>query len=135
MAYISHFGCNAYAMMEMKLSRKYYTVKQKKEIAQKILKYDISIPDAALIFGISTASASVWVREYLKEHPGEYKSVELKKRKIEQLCWNCKNAVPDMEGTKGCSWSRNLIPVPDCVYEKGEKGESYIVQCPLFVLG
>ena len=27
------------------------------------------------------------------------------------LCWRCKNAVPNMEKTCGCSWSRDFIPV------------------------
>lgn len=28
---------------------------------------------------------------------------------VEQLCWDCINAVPDIEGIKGCSWSRDFI--------------------------
>lgn len=27
------------------------------------------------------------------------------------LCWRCANAVPNSAGTRGCSWSRKLIPV------------------------
>ena len=27
------------------------------------------------------------------------------------LCWDCKHAVPDRDGEKGCSWSRRFIPV------------------------
>lgn len=27
------------------------------------------------------------------------------------LCWGCGNAVPDAEGERGCSWSREGRPV------------------------
>ena len=27
------------------------------------------------------------------------------------ICWECENAVPNKEGTKGCSWSEEFIPV------------------------
>ena len=27
------------------------------------------------------------------------------------LCWACANAVPNREGTRGCSWSRRFEPV------------------------
>lgn len=28
------------------------------------------------------------------------------------LCWTCENAVPSRDGSRGCSWSRGLQPVP-----------------------
>lgn len=27
------------------------------------------------------------------------------------LCWRCRNAVPDLDGRQGCSWSRHFEPV------------------------
>lgn len=66
------------------------------------------------------------------------------------LCWNCRNAVPDREGTRGCSWSRDFIPVEGwdatpqklaVYYGKSRKsrmrlGDSFIVQsCPKFEEG
>ena len=56
------------------------------------------------------------------------------------LCWDCANAVPDLEGKRGCNWSRNRQPVEGwdaipqlhstrtycyCSYE--------VVKCPQFV--
>lgn len=32
------------------------------------------------------------------------------------ICWKCRNAVPT--ATSGCSWSRDLVPVPGWVAEK-----------------
>ena len=53
------------------------------------------------------------------------------------LCWKCRNAVPT--ATSGCSWSRDLVPVPGWVAEKhqqksnGSIYEAYCVtSCPLF---
>ena len=45
--------------------------------------------------------------------------------KIPTICWECKNAVPNKEGTRGCSWSRKdeqksvngSVMVGNCVYE------------------
>ena len=61
------------------------------------------------------------------------------KRTKTTLCWDCKNAV------KGCSWSKDFIPVDGWKAKKtylrpGEKRgkpiESYIVEkCPQFVEG
>ena len=53
------------------------------------------------------------------------------------LCWKCLNAVPT--ATSGCSWSRDLVPVPGSVAEKhqqksnGSIYEAYCVDyCPEF---
>ena len=27
------------------------------------------------------------------------------------LCWTCRNAVPNLDGSRGCSWSKELKPV------------------------
>ena len=59
----------------------------------------------------------------------------------ETLCWKCANAVPNRDGTRGCSWSRKFVPVKgwkakkiktpctekfrDCSYE--------VLDCPEFV--
>lgn len=65
------------------------------------------------------------------------------------ICWACANAVPDEEGTRGCSWSREGRPVEGWVAERrdilvqatspgGEKKriESYqVITCPAFVPG
>lgn len=65
------------------------------------------------------------------------------------LCWGCGNAVPDAEGERGCSWSREGKPVEGWVAERrdilvqatspgGEKKriESYqVITCPAFVPG
>lgn len=34
------------------------------------------------------------------------------------LCWTCLNAVPDLEGTRGCSWSEELRPVDGWTVKK-----------------
>ena len=39
------------------------------------------------------------------------KMIERKMTMVETLCWSCKNAVPNLEQTRGCSWSRELVPV------------------------
>ena len=60
------------------------------------------------------------------------------------LCWRCANAHPNLEKTRGCSWSRKLIPVEGwkaekttvyCQRREGRKlDESYIVRsCPEFI--
>lgn len=53
------------------------------------------------------------------------------------LCWKCRNAMPT--ATSGCSWSRDLVPVPGWVAEKhqqksnGSIYEAYCVDyCPEF---
>ena len=65
------------------------------------------------------------------------------------ICWACANAVPDEEGTRGCSWSREGRPVEGWVAERrdiriqpkrpGEERravESYqVITCPEFVPG
>lgn len=65
------------------------------------------------------------------------------------ICWACANAVPDEEGTRGCSWSREGRPVEGWVAERrdiriqpkrpGEERravESYqVITCPAFVPG
>lgn len=61
----------------------------------------------------------------------------------ETLCWRCANAVPDREGTRGCSWSREGKLVEGWkaarrdirvgATESGKKAESYRVRkCPQF---
>lgn len=63
------------------------------------------------------------------------------------LCWKCANAVPNREGTRGCSWSKEFKPVEGWDAEKtvlftgywNSKRfgtDSYIVKsCPEFVEG
>lgn len=65
------------------------------------------------------------------------------------LCWGCGNAVPDEDGERGCSWSREGTPVEGWVAERrdiriqpkrpGEERrgvESYqVITCPAFVPG
>lgn len=65
------------------------------------------------------------------------------------ICWACANAVPDEEGTRGCSWSREGKPVEGWVAARrdilvqatrpggGKKPvESYqVITCPAFVPG
>ena len=59
------------------------------------------------------------------------------------LCWNCQKAVPNMDKTRGCSWSLHFIPVEGwdaervdvCCPSRTQKyQESYIVKsCPEFL--
>ena len=60
------------------------------------------------------------------------------------LCWHCANSVPNRAKTRGCSWSRELVPVEGWdaitteVYLQRKEGRpyatSYIVKsCPEFV--
>ena len=65
------------------------------------------------------------------------------------ICWSCANAVPDADGERGCSCSREGRPVEGCVAERrdiciqsahpGEERktvESYqVITCPEFVPG
>lgn len=51
------------------------------------------------------------------------------KDSTQTLCWDCQNAVPNKEGTRGCSWSRNLVPVDGII--TNEKGK--ITYCPEFI--
>ena len=65
------------------------------------------------------------------------------------ICWACGNAVPDADGERGCSWSREGNPVEAWVAERrdiriqprrpGEERravESYqVITCPEFVPG
>lgn len=68
----------------------------------------------------------------------------------ETLCWSCKNAVPDMEGKHGCSWSRKFEPVEGWetkvtkrktkLFAKGtyyyvEDEGIEVVKCPEFIKG
>lgn len=47
-----------------------------------------------------------------------------------QICWDCRNAVP--EGKYGCEWSRHFKPVPGWIAE--ETGLGYrIASCPKFI--
>lgn len=52
------------------------------------------------------------------------------------LCWFCKNAVPNKEGTVGCSWSREFKPVKGWKARKckNSNGDSYrVYECPELV--
>ena len=65
------------------------------------------------------------------------------------ICWACANAVPDADGERGCSWSREGKPVEGWVTERrdiriqpkrpGEERrgvESYqVITCPESVPG
>ena len=43
----------------------------------------------------------------------------MRKPKYSQsLCWICANAVPNADGTRGCSWSQELKPVEGWEAEK-----------------
>lgn len=68
---------------------------------------------------------------------------------VETLCWSCKNAVPNLEQTRGCSWSREFVPVKgwDAIettvgVTRFADGSRYytrepnylIIKCPEFVL-
>lgn len=67
----------------------------------------------------------------------------MKGRHNQTLCWRCANAVPDRDGTRGCTWSRSGVPVSGWEAVRrdlrlgrlsdGVKLESYRVQkCPCF---
>ena len=59
------------------------------------------------------------------------------------ICWNCANAVPNEDGTRGCNWSRNKMPVNGWEAElkllrlnPRTVTDSYVVKkCPEFVEG
>lgn len=67
------------------------------------------------------------------------------------ICWNCKNSVPNSEGTTGCEWSLELTPVPGWEAIEGTISTSYrdstgklhykkmptyrVIQCPRFKEG
>jgi len=53
----------------------------------------------------------------------------------DQLCWTCRNAVPDLKG-HGCSWSRKLVPVKGWTAEKSTsrgKDTWSVKKCPEYV--
>ena len=69
-------------------------------------------------------------------------------RITETICWQCANAVPSSDGSRGCPWSRSFQPVPGWSVRKRKisvcrwvnkknvyvKIETYHVKkCPLFV--
>ena len=69
-------------------------------------------------------------------------------RITETICWQCANAVPSSDGSRGCPWSRSFHPVPGWSAKKKRisvcrwvnkknvyvKIETYHVKkCPLFV--
>lgn len=124
----------------MAKTKKAFTIKEKNDIVRKMLKYNIPNSSAPILFDITPATASRWIRDYLAVHPedkklGAVSSNTIQRNQDEQLCWTCANAVPNADGTKGCSWSRSLVPVPGCTYTKGKKGEEYIETCPKYVFG
>lgn len=58
------------------------------------------------------------------------------------LCWSCQHAVPNYDGTRGCSWSREGKPVegwdadPTVIrgYRYTDDARSYHVKaCPQFL--
>lgn len=59
------------------------------------------------------------------------------------LCWKCQHAVPNKEGTRGCSWSRKFEPVKGWKAVQGSrnyypgtkiKTTSYtVLECPEFL--
>lgn len=60
---------------------------------------------------------------------------------MKSLCENCANAVPSFDGSRGCSWSLDYVPVPGWEAERLEYKpipsktvETYcITKCPEFV--
>ena len=60
------------------------------------------------------------------------------------ICWECANAVPNIDGTRGCSWSRDFEPVEGWDAEQTEVMRGYlqnshlacvsylVKRCPLF---
>lgn len=58
--------------------------------------------------GIKCKSCPYWCDECKRLNYGRPSQAHLP---TESLCWCCKNAVPDKEGTRGCSWSLNKQPV------------------------
>ena len=62
----------------------------------------------------------------------------MKRKNSANICFNCKNAVPDDRG-HGCSWSRRFEPVPGWtaepyrLYSSGPPIETWdITACPMF---
>lgn len=58
----------------------------------------------------------------------------------QSLCWYCINSVPSKDGKRGCSWSRELKPVPGWEAEEMEHCKAYsqitaykVKKCPEFV--
>lgn len=64
------------------------------------------------------------------------------------ICWNCRNAVPDAYGKRGCSWSREGTPVegwiatPRTLYQYKSKDDEMteviafsVSDCPKFERG
>lgn len=46
------------------------------------------------------------------------------------ICWNCQNAVPNREGTRGCSWSFKGIQKP---VEGSIMAGNCVYKCPEFI--
>ena len=59
----------------------------------------------------------------------------MSKAVVQQLCWSCKNAVPDDVG-HGCEWSEGLRPVPGWeavpVFRQSMGDTWSISQCPKY---
>ena len=64
-------------------------------------------------------------------------------KKTMTICWGCRNAVPDAEGKRGCSWSRKLEPVEGWQavestvvrYDGGHRREimsALVLECPQY---
>ena len=68
---------------------------------------------------------------------------ERKEKRTWSLCWECKNAVPDAYGERGCSWSRHRLPVDGWeatptklkVASKMTVLSYHVKECPEFVEG
>lgn len=78
-----------------------------------------------------------------REREERQRRKERKEKRTWSLCWECKNAVPDAYGQRGCSWSRHRLPVDG--WEAKETSlkimqevriKSYVVRkCPKFEKG
>lgn len=51
-------------------------------------------------------------------------------------CWSCANACPSADGSRGCSWSRNLEPVDGwSTLTLNDDVTTTVIECPEFVEG
>ena len=59
------------------------------------------------------------------------------------LCWECAHAAPLVDGSRGCPWSEDIVPVPGWIADRRDisqnpehSRESYFVhECPLYQKG
>ena len=66
----------------------------------------------------------------------------MRKRFPDTLCWSCKNAVPSLDGKRGCSWSRHFKPVDGWTADPIEFAQGYkynnsycVYKCPEYIKG